>query len=141
MRVVLDTNTLVSAIGWDGPPRQILIAIREGKHALITSAGLLDELTRVLTYPKLRPVATHPLLPVILAWLHRPEHLVTPQERISIIRADPADNLVLEAATAGRAAAIISGDRDLVVLRRFEGIPILSARGFVARYLRQDTVG
>ncbi len=138
MRVVLETNTLVSAIGWDGPPRQILIAIREGKHTFITSPELLDELARVLAYPKLRPVATHPLLPVILAWLHWPEHLVIPQERISVVRADPADNSVLEVAIAGKADTIISGDRDLLTLHRFRGIPILTARGFVARYLRQN---
>ncbi len=141
MRVVLDTNTLVSAIGWDGPPRQILIALREGEHTLITSPALLDELTRVLTYPKLHPVATHPLLSTILAWLHQPEHLVIPQERISVVRADPADNSVLEVAIAGKADTIISGDRDLLTLHRFRGIPILTARGFVARHLRQGTGG
>lgn len=138
MRVALDTNILVSAIGWDGPPRQILVAIREGQHTLITSPELLGELTRVLAYPRLRSITTHPLLPVVLAWLHRPEHVVLPQEDISIVRADPADNLVLEAAAGGKADAIISGDQHVLALRRFRGIPILTARGFVSRYLRPN---
>lgn len=74
----------------------------------------------------------------MLAWLHRPEHLIIPQERINIVRADPADNLVLETVAAGKADATISGDQHLLALRRSQGIRILTARGFVSRYLRQD---
>ena len=133
MRLVLDNNTLISAIGWSGPPRQILFALREGKHSLIISLALLDELTRVLTYPKLLPIATHPLLPVILEWLHRSEHLVA-SEPITVIREDPADNLVLEAAVAGNADAIVSRDRHLVKVQSFRGIPIVTAQAFAARY-------
>lgn len=126
---------LVSAIGWDGLPRRILLAFREGKHSLITSPALLDELTKVLAYPKLRPVATHPLLPIVLEWIHRPEHLAIPEERIRIIRSDPADNLVLEAAAAGRADVIVSGDQDLLELKRFRNIHVLTARAFAERHL------
>ena len=135
MKVVLDTNTIVSAIGWDGPPRRVLLALRDGAHALLISPGLLDELTKVLRYAKLRPIAAHPLLPVVLKWLHRPEHLVIPQERFSVIRADPSDNLVLETAVAGRAGAIVSGDRDLLALKHFRGIPIVTASEFATRHL------
>lgn len=112
----------------------MLLALREGKHSIITSPVLLDELTRVLGHPKLPPVATHPLLPVVLEWLHRPEHLVIPQERFAVVRSDPADDRVLEAAIAGQADAIVSGDRDLLGLMEFRGIPTLTARGFAARY-------
>ncbi len=135
MRLVLDTNTLVSGIGWDGPPRQILVALREARHSLMISTALLAELTRVLRYPKLRSIAAHPLLPVVLAWLYQPEHLVVSEERITIVRRDPADNLVLEAAVAGNADAIVSGDSDLLRLRVFRGIQILRAREFAAKYL------
>lgn len=138
MRVVLDTNTVISAIGWAGAPRQVLLALREDRHKLITSPALLEELTRVLGYPKLKPIRTHPLLPIILAWLHNPQHIVIPEEQITAIRADPADNLVLEAAVAGKADAIISGDQDLLDLRQFRGIQILTARRFMVRYLAPD---
>ena len=138
MRVVLDTNIVISGIGWAGAPRQVLLALREGRHKLITSPALLEELTRVLGYPKLKPIRTNPLLPIILAWLHNPQHIVIPAEHVTAIRADPADNLVLEAAVAGKADAIISGDQDLLDLRQFRGIQILTARKFSVRYLAPD---
>lgn len=131
MKVVLDTNTLVSAIGWDGPPRQILFALREGRHRLITSPELLDELTRVLQYPKLRPITAHPAFPEILTWIHRPDHVVYPVERIQAIKLDPADNLVLEAAIAAKADVIVSGDLHMLTLGNFRAIPIVTPRRFV----------
>ena len=135
MKVVLDTNTIVSAIGWEGAPRRILFAVRDGRHQLVTSPDLLDELTRVLRYPKLRLVAAHPLLPIVLEWIHRPEHLAVPTERIRAVEADPFDNLVLEAAVAGNADAIVSGDREVIALKRFRSIQILTARAFAIAHL------
>lgn len=135
MKVVLDTNTIVSGIGWDGPPRRVLLTLRDGRHSLVISPDLLVELTRVLSYPKLRPVAAHPLLQIVLEWLHRPEHIVIPKERITVIRADPQDNMVLEAAVAGKVDAIVSGDRDLLAVGEFQNIPIVTARRFAAKYL------
>lgn len=131
MKVVLDTNTLVSAIGWEGPPRQILLALREGRHRFITSPELLVELTRVLQYPKLRTIAARPAFPEILTWIHRPDHVVYPSERIHVIKLDPADNLVLETAIAAAADVIVSGDLHLLNLGNFRGIPIITPRRFV----------
>ena len=110
--------------------------MREGGHDLVITAALLDQLTRVLRYPRLEPIAGHPDLAVVLEWLYRPEHLVMPTERITEIRDDPADNLVLEAAVAGRADAMVSGDAHLLRLQASRGILVLPARAFVARFLR-----
>jgi len=70
-----------------------------------------------------------------LEWLHQPEHIVIPKERLSVVRADPQDNLVLEAAVSGRADTIVSGDRDLLAVREFQNIPIVTARQFATKYL------
>lgn len=55
-RAVLDTNVLVSGLGWPGPPATILDAASDGRLVLVTSAPLLAELRRVLAYPKLAKV-------------------------------------------------------------------------------------
>jgi uncharacterized protein len=135
VNVVLDTNTIVSAIGWEGPPRRILLALRAGRHALVTSPDLLAELTAVLRYPKLQSIAGHSLLAEVLAWIHQPEHLVYPLERIRVIRADPADNLVLEAAIAGKAEAIVSGHQHLLALAQFRRIPMMAPAASASQHL------
>lgn len=134
MRVVLDTNTLVSAIGWEGPPARILRACRTGRMSLAVSPALLEELTRVLAYPKLKRVAGHSDLPEVLEWLYRPELLVVPVRAIAIIKGDPSDNRVLEAGVAARADAIVSGDEHLLNLREFEGIPIVTSGHFCRKW-------
>ena len=134
MKIVLDTNTLVSAIGWEGPPARIFRACRAGRFDLIISSQLLDELTRVLTYPKLRTIAQHPELPEILRWVHAPEHVVIPKRTVRVVTADPPDNRVLEAAVEGKADVMISGDEHLLGLIVFEGIPILSPAAFCQKW-------
>jgi len=134
LKIVLDTNTLVSAIGWEGPPARILQACRTGQFSLITSPQLLEELTRVLTYPKLRIVAQHPDLPEVLKWLHAPEQVVIPRRAVHIITVDSPDNRALEAAVEGKADVIISGDEHLLSLKIFEGIPILNAATFCRKW-------
>ena len=134
MKLALDTNTLISAIGWEGPPARILRACRAGRYSLLTSPQLLEELTRVLTYRKLRVIAQHPDLPQILEWLYAPEQVVSPRRTIHVITADPPDNRVLEVAVEGRTDAVIPGDEHLLSLRMFEGIPILTAAAFCRRW-------
>ena len=134
MKIVLDTNAVVSAIGWEGPPARILRACRAGRFFLVTTPQLLEELTRVLTYARLRIIARHPDFPQILRWLHDPERIVFPRRSIEIVKVDPSDNRVLEAAVEGHAEAVISGDDHLLRLRNFEGIPIVTAAAFCRRW-------
>jgi len=134
LKIVLDTNVLVSAIGWKGPPARILRACRAGQFDLITSPPLLNELTRVVTYPKLRVIAQHPDLAEILKWLHAPEQVVIPRRTVHTITADPPDNHVLEAAAEGEADVVISGDEHLLGLKIFEGIPILTPAAFCRKW-------
>ncbi len=62
---------------------------------------------------------------------------VDPQERLSIVREDEADNRILECAVAADADAIVTGDRHLLRLRRFRGTSIMSPRDFLDREIRQ----
>ena len=129
MRVLLDTNVLISAILFRGLPRSVLQRAIRGELDLVTSPALLDELERVLTD------RFH--LPRELARLARGEletlaEVVAPDEVPSVSR-DPDDDEVLAAAVAGGAEAIVTGDRDLLVLRSHRGIPILLPAEFESR--------
>ncbi|MFH0802468.1 MAG: putative toxin-antitoxin system toxin component, PIN family [bacterium] len=126
MKVVLDTNTLVSAIGWSGPPQKILNACLQGKFEFYISQALLEEFIKVISRPKLKVIAQHPDLPLILSWLYQPVHLVRTHTVISVIKKDPADNRVLECAVEADAEFIISGDKHLLALEEFQGIKILT---------------
>jgi putative PIN family toxin of toxin-antitoxin system len=129
-RAVLDTNTIISGIGWSGPPREILDAAIAGEFALLISPPLLDELRRVLAYPRLRPLPQGRVREV-LALLPLTAHIVEPEEQLRIIPPDPADNRVLECALAGEATHIVSGDDHLLALKSFRRIAIMTPAGFL----------
>lgn len=130
MRIVADTNTLVSGFGWGGAPGIVVDAILAGRLTMITSPLLLEELDRVLRYPKLAPVFPEPER--ILALLTAIAEPVEPPLRLAVL-ADEPDNRVLEAAVAGQADAIVTGDAELLALRVYESIPILTARQLAER--------
>lgn len=131
-RVVLDTNVIVSGLGWGGPSAAILDAVSDGQLVLVTSDPLLDELRRVLAYPKLANVIDGgaQLADVVAA----SAVVVTPTSVLAIIN-DESDNRVLEAAVVGAADYIVSGDADLLDLSSFNDVPIMAPAEFAAKVL------
>lgn len=130
--VVLDTNVLVSALGWKGPEHRIYRACRKGHLRMATSHALLIELGRVLTYPKLG--FRNEDVERFLADVCGHAFIVTPTEPVDVAR-DNDDNRVLECAVAADADWLISGDLDLLELGDFHGIPIIKAGRFNLRIL------
>lgn len=124
MRLVIDTNTLVSAFGWGGSPGTVVDAVTAGRVTLVTSPPLVAELARVLRYPKLAGVFPDPDRLVTL--VEQVAAIVHPAMRLTVL-ADEPDNRVLEAAAVGQANAIVTGDRALRALDRFHDIPIYTA--------------
>lgn len=122
MRLVLDTNVLVSALSWPGNERRVLLACAGGAHQLVVSREILGELARVLRSKFRVPPEK---AGAYLRWVEEGADVVTPARRVRAITADEADNRVLECALAGRADAIVTGDRHLLVLREFRGVPVL----------------
>jgi uncharacterized protein len=136
LRAVLDTNLLVSGLGWPGPPAALLDAAFDGRIHLVTSQPLLDELMRVLEYPRLEVMLTNSGMSAseLVKSIAASSIVVAPTRRIR--RApDPEDNRVLEAAVADGVAAIVTGDHDLLSLCAFEGVPIIGASEGAARLL------
>lgn len=113
MRIVLDTNTIISAIGWKGKERSILDMCLNGKHELIESPQLMSELYTVLQRPKFSFIPIDKKEKLITTLISISE-MVIPNEKVIIIKDDPMDNIVLECALAGRAEYIISGDNHLL---------------------------
>ncbi|MBL8725501.1 MAG: putative toxin-antitoxin system toxin component, PIN family [Planctomycetes bacterium] len=134
VRLVLDTNILVSGLlSPKGPPGTLVAAWLDLRFELVTSAEQVAELRRVLAYEKLRPFLSQEQARDFVENL---EALAVVAADLPLITAspDPDDNLILATAVAGRADAVVSGDKaHLLVLRAVEGIPILSARAAVAK--------
>lgn len=131
-RAVLDTNVIVSGIGWRGAPAAILDAVSDGRLVLVTSAPLLAELRRVLEYPRLAKVIQGGAQ---LADLVAASGVVVAPNRVLTVVSDDDDNRVLEAAIEGAADYIVSGDTDLLDLGSFQGIPIIAPGEFAATVL------
>jgi uncharacterized protein len=131
-RAVLDTNVIVSGLGWRGAPAAILDAVTDGELVLVTSAPLLAELRRVLEYPRLAKVIQGGAQ---LADLVAASGVVVAPNRVLTVVSDDDDNRVLEAAIEGDADYIVSGDTDLLDLDSFQGIPIITPAEFAATVL------
>ena len=129
MRVVADTNVLVSALIFPGgAPEEVYRLVLEGRIELVTSRPLLAELGRVLVEkfgwaPERAEEAVEQVI--------RVAEIVIPSERVSEA-ADPADDRVLEAAAEGSAAVIVSGDGHLLELGTWRDIAIRTPAAFLA---------
>jgi len=133
IRVVLDTNVVVSALLFEGPARTARAAWQDRRRlTLLVSKASLAEYIRVLHYPKFRltpPEIKDLIEEDVLPFMTPVKVTRTPR----IVRADPSDNHVLACAVAGRADVLVSGDHHLLVLSPHQGIPIRT----LAQFLQQ----
>src|SRR5438067_1917106 len=115
MRVVADTNTIVSGLMWQGPPRRVLDLARNGEIELFTSAALLAELDEVLSREKFRTrltMASVTANELVIGYASLAVH-VEPAVILPVILSDADDDAVLACAVSAQAAAIVSGDSHL----------------------------
>ena len=139
MRIVLDTNLLVSGIISSGPPRRLLDGAKAGEFEMCTSEVLLAELLQVLARGKFADrLAQAGLTPQALVDdLRRIAVIVQPSETPRVVPTDPDDDHVIACAVAASADLIASGDkRDLLPMGSFAGIPIITAREAVERLIK-----
>ncbi len=127
MKLVVDTNVLVSAFLWQGTPGRLIELAGESECQLFTSKILLDELSEVLQRKKLaKPVAATGLTAEqMIRHYRRIATLVTARKLAQQVARDVDDDAVLACALAARADLIVSGDADLLVLKMFRGIKIV----------------
>lgn len=123
LKVVADTNTLISAFIAEGNEYNLLKQAKLGRIKLITTLQILKEFKGVISRPKFgfskeqREAVTKQVISL--------SEVIAPTEKIKVIKEDAADNKVLEAAVSGKADCIVSGDKHLLQLKEFGGIKIV----------------
>ena len=127
-RVVLDTNIFVS-MAMGGQVGKINDNWRAGEFTLVVSEDIVSEYLDVLQRAKLHLKSR--TIAIIVNRIYRKAEFATPGESVSIIQADPTDNKFIEAAIAGKADYIVSGDKHLLGIKEFQSIPIITAREFI----------
>ena len=133
IRAVFDTNLLVSYLLTHRPPVATLIDrhLTEERFVLVTAPALLEELDRVLHYPRLQRYYSEAQRRRFVALIMAVSEVVELPEAIPRICRDPQDDQVIACAIAGRADLIVSGDRDLLALEQVGQIPLRPAAQFL----------
>jgi len=128
VRVVFDTNILVSALVFPGGQGEAALRrIIEETDQLILSRPILDELLDVLGRKFARDAEELAHVAVFLTDL---AVIVAPKRRLHVVKDEP-DNRILECAMAGRAEVIVTGDKPLLALKRYEEIRLLALRDYL----------
>lgn len=129
MRIVCDTNVLVSGILFGGHARQILLLASRGRLTNFISDDILHEAKDVLLRPKFKLSPQQVI--AIIALFRDTFELVFPVQRHKVVQSDPDDDRILDAAVEAQAEIIVSGDKHLLSLGLWRGIRILSPAEFV----------
>lgn len=128
-KAVIDTNVLISGILFSGNPAKVLRLFRTGKIELLLSPELEAEILRKVN----AFTADEDLISDLAFVLEEKSIKIIPTKSVKICR-DPKDNMILALAQAGKADVIITGDKDLLTLRRFGRTAILTPRQFLENF-------
>ncbi len=129
MRVVFDTNIFVSALAIPGGlAEKAVLRIIEGEDTLIVSREMLDELLGVLSKKFSRDAEQLSRVAVVVSEMGE---MVKGGRKIKVLRDDP-DNRVLECAVAGRADLVVTGDKEMLGLKTYKGISIITLKDYLA---------
>jgi len=133
LRAVIDTNILIRAMimprGTVGP---VITRLRDNAYLLVYSPGLIDELLAKLALPRIREKyhLNDQAIDDLLALIALRGELVAPTRKVKACR-DPKDDMFIEAALAGAAEYIVTGDTDLLTLKKFEKVRLVTPRIFL----------
>lgn len=136
IKVVLDANQFVSALLKPASnSAQLLDLVHAGKIRLLVSKRIIDEIERVIRYPKIKKIhrRSDSNLDAFIIKIIRASQMVSGILSLQVIKDDPTDDKYLECAIEGEADYIVSGDKHLKDLNSFQGIPIVSPAEFLKR--------
>lgn len=129
IRIIIDTNLWISFLLTSNFKKLDLI-LTDGLITLIFSENLLNEFTEVILRPKFRKYFSEEILNELLILLEPKSQLINVTTTIELCR-DPKDNFLLELANDGKADYLITGDKDLLTLKRFEHTQIITMTDFL----------
>jgi putative PIN family toxin of toxin-antitoxin system len=134
VRIVLDTNVLISGIFFAGPPGRILDAWSDNRVQIAASPEILEEYRRVVEelgrkYPQ---VQAQPILDVLITTCEI--CLASPLEEQ--VCSDPNDDMFLACAIAAGIGTVVSGDKGLLSVSGFRGIQVVKPKAFVDKILK-----
>jgi putative PIN family toxin of toxin-antitoxin system len=141
LRIVVDTNLFVSSLlNRHGAPAQVIDAWRNRQYLLVVSEPIITEIRRVISSSSIQEkyAILDPDIEELLFLINH-EALVVPglAAVMDAIPDDPQDEMFLACAVDGQADMIVSGDRHLLVLQEYRGIPILTARQFLDQLAKE----
>jgi putative PIN family toxin of toxin-antitoxin system len=133
VKVVLDTNVLISGIFFSGPPFEILKAWRDRRISIVVSAEILEEYQRVgeRLANKFPGIDLEPFL----ALLTVEAEIVLVSTLATQVCEDPDDDKFIACALSGKCKVIVSGDKHLRKVSGYKGIEVVSPRKFIESYL------
>ncbi len=134
LKVVIDTNNFVSSlINKRGLSAQLIDFWRHGYYTLVISDEILEEIQRVLTYPKIfkKYNLCKTDIKQFIYTLTEEATILPVASQVNIVKEDPDDNKFLACAIDAQADYIISGDQHLLKLKKYQSIPILTVREFL----------
>lgn len=132
LRVVVDTNVLVSATIVQGKQFEILRLAKMGKIKLTVSPDIIKEFEEVISRDKFG--FSKEQVSLAIKQILEIAEIIIPQHKLSIIKEDPDDNIILECALESKADVIISGDTHLLDLKKYKEIRIVNATEFFYTY-------
>jgi putative PIN family toxin of toxin-antitoxin system len=132
IKVVLDTNVIISAILFGGLPRKVFELVIKGELEVYISAPILDEIKDVLIRPKFGFSTEQ--AGKIADEIYSISRFVSPQKHITVVKDDPDDNMILECAVKAHASYIITGDSHLLDIMAFKEISIISPAEFLEAF-------
>lgn len=132
MRIVIDTNVLISGVFFGGYPRKILSAVVNQRITACATTEIINEYEEIVQEMISRKQGH--INRAILSPLIKAMEIIESVTHVEICR-DPDDNKFLECAKDSHALYIVSGDKDLLVIGQFGNVQIVTAKDFYEKYL------
>lgn len=133
MKIVVDTNVLISATFWNGDCNRIIEKAERKELELVISKDILDEFSSVLDYKEIQDKIKNKNLEMkrTIEKIASISTIVEPQEKYQVIKDDPDDDKFLDCAVAGKAEFIVSQNKHLLKLKEFKNVKIVNPKEFL----------